>query len=178
METKRLILREMTENDLEDFYEIFSADEVGRFINKMSHTDVERYFEKRKQKPKNPHSFAVILKDNNKMIGTCGVKLNSETNVGKLSYVFNPRYWNNGFCTETCQAILKYCFEEVGMDKIEADCFEDNYSSIHILQDKLKMRADKNKKREEFNNYTQKMTSFKFFSISKQEYYDIFKYST
>lgn len=170
METKRLLLREMTDDDIEDFYEIFSTDQVGRFVNKMSHADVEKYFEKKKLKPKNPYSFAVVLKENNKMIGMCGVKLNNETNVGTLSYVFNPHYWNNGFCTEACKAVFNYCFEVVGMDRIEADCFEDNIGSIHILQDKLKMHEDKNKKREQFNNYTKKMTPFKFFSISRQEY--------
>lgn len=170
IETERLILREMTDDDLEDFYEIFSTDEVGRFLNKMSHADVERYFMKKKQRPKNPYSFAAVLKENNKMIGTCGIKLNPETNVGTLSYVFNPNYWNNGYCTEACLALLKYGFEVGNMDKIEADCFEDNYGSIHILQDKLKMHPDTGKTREEFNSFTQKMTSFKFFSIDKQEY--------
>ncbi len=170
IETKRLVLREMTDDDLEDFYEIFSADEVGRFIRKMSHADVERYFLKKKQKPKNPHSFAVALKQNNKMIGTCGIKLNAETNVGTLSYVFNPRYWNNGFCTEACKAVIKYAFEVVGMDRIEADCFENNFGPIHILQDKLNMRLDITKTREELNIFTHKITPFKFFAIDKQDY--------
>ena len=170
IETKRLILREISQNDLEDFYQIFSTDEVGRFINKMSHSDVERYFEKKKNKPKNPYSFAVVLKENNKMIGTCGVKLNAETNVGTLSYVFNPNYWSKGYCTEACKAILNYCFNIGKMDKIEADCFEDNNASIHILKDKLNMNIDEYKQREEINTFTKKLTAFKFFSITKEEF--------
>lgn len=178
LETQKLILREMTQDDLEDFYEIFSTEEVGRFINRMSHADVERYFEKKKQKPKNPHSFAVVLKENNKMIGTCGIKLNEQTNVGTLSYVFNPKYWNNGYCTEACKAILKYGFEVAKMQRIEADCFEDNYGSIHILQDKLKMRMDTSKQREELNSYTGKITPFKFFAIDEKQYEESLKHSS
>ena len=45
LESERLILRPMVETDLEDFYDIFSTEEVGRFVNKMSHEAVERYFE-------------------------------------------------------------------------------------------------------------------------------------
>ncbi len=172
LETERLILREIKQTDIEDFYEIFSTDEVGRFINKMSHADVERYFEKKKQKPKNPFSFAVVLKENNKMIGTCGVKLNTETNVGTLSYVFNPKFWNKGFCTEACKAVIKFCFEFGKMDEIQADCFDDNLSSIHILQDKLHMHNVSGKQRWEMNNYTKKITAFKFFAITKQEFFE------
>ncbi len=170
IETDRLILRPMDEGDLEDFYEIFSTEEVGRFINKMTHESVERYFEKKRNKPQNPYSFAVVLKENGKMIGTCGVKLDPETNVGTLSYVFNPNYWSKGYCTEACREVMRYCFEEGNMDKIEADCFEDNEASIHVLSKKLNMRAEKGKYREELNSYTQKVTPFKFFAITKEQY--------
>lgn len=54
LESERLILRPMVETDLEDFYEIFSTNEVGRFANKMSHESVEKYFEKKKQAKPNP----------------------------------------------------------------------------------------------------------------------------
>lgn len=45
IETQRLILRPMLESDKEDFYEIFSSNEVGRFVSKMSREMVEKYFE-------------------------------------------------------------------------------------------------------------------------------------
>ncbi len=170
IETNRLILRPMTQDDLEDFYDIFKSEQVGRFVHRMSHEAAERYFEKKKKSEPNPYSFAVVLKENNKMIGTCGVKLNKDNNCGELSYVFNADYWNKGYCTEACKAVVKYCFIEGGMHRIEADCFEDNYASTKILQEKLLMNYEGSIKNYAFNEATQKITAFKFFGITKEEY--------
>ena len=63
IETKNFILRSMNDEDKYDFYEIFKSDEVGKFVNKMSMEQVERYFEKRKTKPVNPYSFVAVLNE-------------------------------------------------------------------------------------------------------------------
>ena len=156
IETERLILRSLAQQDLEDFYEIFSSPKVGRFINVMTHEQVEKYFEKKKSSLPNPFSFAVILKEN----------------VGTLSYVFNPKCWNNGFCTEACKAVVKYCFENSKTTRIEADCFEDNLASQKILKEKLKFNFEKNIPNYTTNNATGKMTGFNFYAISREEYLD------
>lgn len=169
LETERLILRPMVETDLEDFYDIFSSDEVGRFVNKMSHEAVERYFEKKKVSEPNPFSFAVVLKESGKMIGTCGIKYNKDNNFGEISYVFNAKYWNNGYCTEACKQVMKYGFES-GMHRIEADCFEDNYASDKILREKLHMNYEGSLKIYAFNSATGKVMPFKFFGITREEY--------
>lgn len=170
IETSRLILRAMTQDDLEDFYDIFSTEQVGRFVNRMSHESVEKYFEKKKNAEPNPFSFAVVLKEKNKMIGTCGVKLNKENKCGEISYVFNADYWNKGYCTEACKEVIKYCFMQGDMHRIEADCFEDNYSSAKILQDKLKMNYEGSIKNYAFNEVTQKVMAFNFYGFTKEEY--------
>lgn len=170
IESERLILRPMTDNDLEDFYDIFSSDEVGRFVNKMSHESVERYFEKKKKAEPNPYSFAVVLKENGKMIGTCGVKHNKENNFGEISYVFNVKYWNKGYCTEACKEVIKYAFLTGNMHRIEADCFEDNYASDKILREKLLMNYEGSISDYALNSFTNKVTPFRFFGITKKEY--------
>lgn len=170
LESERLILRPMVETDLEDFYEIFSTDEVGRFVNKMSHEAVEKYFEKKKRSEPNPFSFAVVLKENEKMIGTCGIKHNKENNLGEISYVFNVNYWNKGYCTEACKQVIKYAFEVGNMHRIEADCFEDNYASDKILRKKLLMNYEGSLTNYAFNNATKAVMPFRFFGITKEEY--------
>lgn len=132
IETKNIILREMTDDDINDFYDIFSNEEVGKFVNKMSYDQVKRYFEKRKNKPLNPYSFAAVLKENNKMIGTIGIK-EKEPNVGVLSYVFNFNYWGKGYCSECVKLLLDNAFNEWGFKKMKADCREDNIASKKIF---------------------------------------------
>ncbi len=132
LQTKRLLLRPLTNGDINDFYEIFSGDKVDAFVKKMSYEQVKTYFEKRKQYSPNPFSFAVVLKNNNKMIGTVGIK-EKITNIGELSYVFNQKYWNKGYASESVKEILDNAFLNWNFLKIKADCQFDNFSSKRIL---------------------------------------------
>ena len=169
IESKRLILREMTKEDEDDFYDIFSSDEVGKFVHKMSRNDVEKYFEKRKNLKQNPFSFAVVLKENGKMIGTCGVKFDEKSCSGRLSYVFDVDYWNRGYCTEACKEVIKYCFNFGKMHKIEADCLENNYASQKILHEKL--HFDYKGQFSKSNDADQKELSFRLYELTKVEFY-------
>lgn len=175
IETQRLLLRPMIESDKEDFYEIFSSDEVGRFVSKMSREMVEKYFENRKKSAPNPFSFAVVLKENGKMIGNFEIKHNKDNNFGEISYVFNPKYWNNGFCTEACRAVIKFAFEQANMHRIEADCFVDNYASNKILREKLFMNFEGSLSNYAYNSATGKIMAFNFFGITKDEYEERYK---
>ena len=132
METERLIFRPMVDTDKYDFHEIFSCAGVGAFIKPMTIDQVEKYFEKRKLKPLNPFSFAVVLKENSKMIGTIGLKT-KDPKVGVLSYVFNDKYWNQGYCSESIKFILDHA-KDWGFDKIIADCEITNEKSQHLLE--------------------------------------------
>jgi ribosomal-protein-alanine N-acetyltransferase len=165
--TQRLILRPFSDDDKDDFYEMFSSKEVARFISPMTLEDVEKYFAKMKQSAHNPFKFAVVLKENNKMIGTCEIKVNNSNNFGELSYVFNPKYWNKGYCTEACKKVVEYAFEN-GLNRIEADCFEDNFASIKILQEKLNMDYEGSIKNYACNH--NKILAFKFFGLTKENY--------
>lgn len=171
IESKRLILREMRQEDKDDFYDIFSSEEVGKYVRKMSREDVEKYFEKKRNSKPNPFSFAVVLKENGKMIGTCGVKYDEKNRCGKLSYVFNASFWNNGYCTEACKEVIKYCFNFGKMQKIEADCLENNYASQKILQDKLHFNYEGQIEKSVFNEEKKEEIPFKFYTLTFEEFY-------
>lgn len=132
LQTKRLLLRPLTNGDINDFYEIFSGDKVDAFVKKMSYEQVKTYFEKRKQYSPNPYSFGVVLKSNNKIIGTVGIK-EKTAHIGELSYVFNEKYWGNGYASESVNEILKNAFLNWSFVKIKADCQFDNLNSKKIL---------------------------------------------
>lgn len=168
LETKNLLLRKMKDNDINDFYDIFSSDEVGKFVNKMSYEQVERYFEKRRFKPINPFSFVVVLKENNKVIGTIGIK-EKEANIGEISYVFNSSYWGKGYCSECVKLLLDRSFNEWGFNEIKADCREDNIASKRIF-DKFGFKFIGRIVGVNIDNNTGKFIDFDCYSISKDEY--------
>ena len=168
LETINLFLREMKDYDINDFYDIFSSDEVGKFVNKMTYEQVERYFEKRKSKPVNPYSFAVVLKENNKMIGTIGIK-EKEPNIGELSYVFNVNYWGKGYCSECVKLLLNKAFNEWGFYKIKADCREDNLASKKIFK-KFGFKFIEKISDKFIDNNSGECINFEYYSIENKEF--------
>ena len=161
IETDRLVLRGMSDEDKYDFYDIFSSDAVGSFVNKMDLDQVESYFEKRKSKPANPYSFVAVLKDGNKMIGTIGIK-EKEPNIGVLSYVFNYSYWGKGYCSECVKVLLDKAFNEWGFIQIKADCREDNFASKKIFS-KFGFQYEKTMKEEFKDSVSGKFINFDFY---------------
>ena len=63
--------------------------------------------------------FAIVLKENQKVIGSIGIEecrqdldKNLENLLGKeLGYVLSKDYWNKGIMTEAVSKVIEYCFK-------------------------------------------------------------------
>jgi len=113
LETKRLVLRNWNESDLNDFIEIFSSKEtrVPHGLSKIDTESKAMYFiEDFKIKRNN---YAVVLKSESKVIGTIG--LNEDflfnENTRNLGFSINKKYWNMGYLSESLDAILKNAYK-------------------------------------------------------------------
>ncbi|URJ44501.1 GNAT family protein [Paenibacillus polymyxa] len=56
-------------------------------------------------------------------------------------YIFNPRYYGNGYATEASRRVLQYGFEELKAHRIIAMCNPENASSWRLLE-RLLMRKE------------------------------------
>ena len=52
----------------------------------------------------------------------------------KIGYDFNEKFWNKGYATEACIALLNHIFCEVGGRRVYAECNDDNFPSIKLLE--------------------------------------------
>ena len=105
LETDRLILREWQESDLNDFFEYASVDGVGQMAGWQPHKNIEESKFVLDMFIREGKTFAVVLKENNKAIGSVGIeKLSTEIDgyenmTGReLGYVLNKDYWGRGLC--------------------------------------------------------------------------------
>ena len=79
LETDRLILREWQESDLNDFFEYASVDGVGQMAGWQPHKNIEESKFVLDMFIREGKTFAVVLKENNKAIGSVGIeKLSTE----------------------------------------------------------------------------------------------------
>ena len=143
IETERLVLREIIPEDAKAFFEMDSNPEVVKYVGMKPLTEIGQSIEMiksiRKQYEENGIGrWAVIQKDNGKLVGWSGLKLikeiNNHKNIHDLGYRFTPEYWGKGYAKETSRAVLKYAFKEMKLGKVFAYADVENSASNHVLR--------------------------------------------
>jgi len=140
LETPRLYLRKMLKKDSADMYEYSKLEEVTKYLLWDPHVS-ESYTYKylsylqSRYRAGDFYDWAVIWRDNNKMIGTCGfTRFNIEANSAEVGYVLNPSYWGLGIAPEAVRAVLNFGFLELGLHRIEAKYMADNIRSRQVME--------------------------------------------
>ncbi|MBR6679769.1 MAG: GNAT family N-acetyltransferase [Clostridia bacterium] len=138
--TERLLLRPMHVTDAMDMFEYASREEVTTFLlwsphRTISYTrDYLRYIEDRYALG-DFYDWAITLADSGKMIGTCGfTRLDLPHNSGEIGYVLSPDFHNLGYATEAASAVLKFGFEELCLNRLEARFMQGNDASLRVME--------------------------------------------
>jgi len=158
-ETARLILRELTPADAEDFYRIYNDAETMKFQGDLPENysvEVERYYIGRHIEiyyaARGFGIWAVILKENNRLIGRCGL-IFQEIESGKeieVSYLIEREFWNRGIATEAALAAVKLGFEKYNFQRIVAIIHPRNTASVRVAE-KIGMRLERKVKFKKFD---------------------------
>lgn len=123
LETDRLILREMTENNFDALCAIMQDSEVMyAYEHAFSDEEVHDWLDRQLNRY-NQHGFglwAVILKETNEFIGQCGITMQETPSglVPEIGYHLAKRYWHCGYATEAAKACRHYAFDVLNMPEI------------------------------------------------------------
>ncbi|MGB5963734.1 MAG: GNAT family N-acetyltransferase [Coleofasciculaceae cyanobacterium] len=145
IETPRLRLRQFTCDDLDDLYRLYNSPDLMRYIGKGIRTKNETQTALSSIIKHYEHGFgmwAVISKDDDKLIGRCGLCFLDHTPEVELGYLLDKSYWRKGLATEASHASLKYGFEVVKLDKIVAIAKPENIASRRVME-KVGMKYEK-----------------------------------
>lgn len=142
-ETARLLIREFTPDDAAAFYAWNSDPEVMKHVGEPLSTSVEQVREKLAGYPdyrdRGYGRWAVVHKEDDRVIGFNGLKYLPEIGAVDLGYRFLKQYWGRGIATESSLAVLDYGFKVLGLDPIIGLAVPENLGSIHVLK-KVGMR--------------------------------------
>ncbi|MCM3596186.1 GNAT family N-acetyltransferase [Metabacillus idriensis] len=126
IETKRLILREVTLDDAEDIYSYLSDQNVVKHMG----LDPCQTVEDAKDEIKWYQSiyeegtgirWGITLKDYDKMIGSCGfLNMAAKHYRAEAGFELNKDYWGKGIAGEALGAVVKYGFLHFQLEIIEA----------------------------------------------------------
>lgn len=120
LQTERLILREITENDAEEMYKNWASDEgVSKYVRWSTHKNLEEtreYIRCEQKRCENGecYNWGIVLKEKNELIGAIGA-FPSEDNRLELGYNIAKNHWNNGYTTEALKRVLKYLINNEGV---------------------------------------------------------------
>lgn len=85
--------------------------------------------------------FAVARKSDDSLLGSISLGGMAQGHQAELGYWIGTPYWNEGFCTEAGQALLRYAFSELGLVRVHACHISRNPASGRVMQ-KLGMRHE------------------------------------
>ena len=142
LETDRLILRAWEITDLDDFFEYASVEGVGEKAGWEHHKSKDKSLEILKMFIEEKKVFAIVLKENQKVIGSIGIEELSEeldkdldNLLGReLGYVLNKDYWNKGIMKEAVSKVVDYCFNTLKLNFLMASYFNHNIASKKVLE--------------------------------------------
>ena len=149
LETRRLLLRHLEMEDLDDLFALYSDPLVIRYI-----PDAPRNLEEAREEllwhmhghPQHPKLglWATIHKETDSFIGRCGLlpwTLDGQEEV-EVAYLIAREFWGQGLGTEAAQAILHYGFEALGLTRLVSLIDAENLPSIKVAK-KIGMRFEK-----------------------------------
>lgn len=147
LKSERLLFRRPILDDLEDVLAYRSGPEYRRFAEEIFDAEAGRNFLKRfigwtHEEPQTRFAFGATLVGDSRVIGICSVrKPSSEATAAELGFELAPDQWGRGLATEMGQTMLRFGFEILKLDRMEAHCLAENDASRRVLQ-KLGMEME------------------------------------
>ena len=137
LETERCILRPFEATDLEDFFEYAQNPNVGRAAGWPPHDKLETTMEILQDFIDDEEVWALIYKENNKLIGSVGLhkdQLRTSTDVKMLGYVLSEDYWGQGIMPEVVGAVIQYTFKELDISLLTVHHYSFNIRSKRVIE--------------------------------------------
>lgn len=137
IETKRLILRDFSQEDLNDLFAYAQSDKVGPMAGWKPHDSIEESQKILNMFIEGKEVWAIELKENHKLIGSIGLHKDAKRNNPKsamLGYVLSEEAWGKGFMIEASRAILNFGFNEDDLTLISVYHFPFNKQSESVIK--------------------------------------------
>jgi len=142
LETPRLALIEISNQDLESIHKLHSLLEVDEFntLGIPKNRDetksiIQKDIDDQGKSPRSRFCWKIILKENNKFIGLAGMFLsNDRFKMAEFYYKFFPEFWGCGYATETAKRLIELGFNDFKLHRIEAGVATQNLASIKVLE--------------------------------------------
>ncbi len=137
LETARLLLRPFTLLDLPSFYQYASKPNIGPSAGWKPHESVTESLQILSRFVNQESLWAITYKKNNQLIGSIGLHDDNHRRNPKaksIGFVLDDEYWGQGLVLEAARAVIRYGFDELGLDLISATHYPFNERSKRVIE--------------------------------------------
>lgn len=136
--TKRCIIRETTEEDVDSFYQIYAEPEITKYMEDL-YADREEeiaYIQDYREKVYGFYGYGMwtVVTKEGTVIGRAGISWREGFDLPELGFVIGVPWQRKGYAYEVCSAILVYAREELGLMQIQVLVMTGNDKSVALCR--------------------------------------------
>ena len=140
IETERLVLRRITNDDVNEVFELRSNPETMQYIPRPLVKTTQDALDhiaviEEKIVLNEGINWGITLKNNSKLLGMIGFyRMQPENYRAEIGYMLSPKFHEKGFITEAVKRLITFGFNELKLHSIEAVIDPENIGSEKVLQ--------------------------------------------
>lgn len=177
LKTERLELRQLTQQDVDAVYAIFSDSDVVRYYDlapfeeKKQAARIIDFFQQRWQSRAGIR-WGIYFSGENACIGTCGLNSwDKNMHSATIGYDLNKAHWGKGIATEAVSEILNTTFSKESpfdyINRIQADTIPGNDASERVL---IKLGFKEEGLRRQSGYWKNRYHDLKCFGLLREEF--------
>ncbi|KEK22833.1 GNAT family N-acetyltransferase [Bacillus gaemokensis] len=140
LESANLVLRKIEEKHLQEVYTIYDNENVFKYCGIIPKHNIQTvskmigHFDRDYHK-KNRVKWGIFQKNqSDKLVGIIeSMDFNKKINMVSIGYFLAEDYWGKGIATESVHMLVKFLFEEVHVNRIQAEVMPANEVSKKVL---------------------------------------------
>ncbi len=140
LETERLLLRRVVQNDVNEVFALRSDKEVMQYIPRplaITVADAAAHIDTIDATINNNEgiNWAITLKGTDTLIGLIGhYRIQAINHRAEVGYILSPKFQRQGIVVEAMKKVVEYGFKEMKLHSIEAVIDPNNSGSAKVLQ--------------------------------------------
>ena len=148
LETRRLLLRELRQEDFDDACLLLQDPEVMyAYEGPFSREEVQAWLDKQLHRYREDGFglWALVEKSSGALIGQCGLTLQDykDRRVPEIGYLLRRAYWHRGFAIEAARACKEYAFRTLGFREVYSIIRDTNLPSQQVALRNGMSRVDR-----------------------------------
>ncbi|MFH2037005.1 MAG: GNAT family protein [Candidatus Zixiibacteriota bacterium] len=140
LETERLYLRQLTDEDIGFIYKQFSDPQVAKYL--MDEPPVKEIAEAqgiidfyKEPELKTRNRWGIVLKNDNQLVGTIGYhKWIKKYFRAEIGFDLHPDFWGRGIMMEALRIVIRHGFTTMGLNRIDGLVYIDNNRCLKLME--------------------------------------------